>query len=288
MKTRFPSPWRIGRTCLLWMAALALVLASGCGSPMGPGQAGGPANEAAVWIEFPPAGETFPNQAIPLVAYATNEGEVAGIILAINGAGLPAGQMTSVSSDGSRRMARVDMTWQPPAEGQFTLTASSGGASTSVTFCVVTCQPGLPAATGYTPTPAPGDTATPLPFITLPPELPETVTPGTPGEVAVEFYASPSSVNAGNCATLHWDVSGTEQVYLDGAFVYFRGMQDYCPCESETHTLRVIAPDGASEDHSARIEVSGSCSAPPVTEPPPSDTDGPSVNAVYTFWEGGE
>ncbi|MFZ5908847.1 MAG: hypothetical protein ACOYYU_02380, partial [Chloroflexota bacterium] len=26
----------------------------------------------------------------------------------------------------------------------------------------------------------------------------------------------------------------------------------------------------------------------PVTEPPPSDTDGPSVNAVYTFWEGCE
>jgi hypothetical protein len=91
-------------------------------------------------------------------------------------------------------------------------------------------------------------------------------------EVTVSFYADPASVEAGSgCTTLHWDVVGTENVYLNGSFVYFKGMEEQCNlCESETHKLQVVKPDGSSEDHWATINVNGSCSAP-AEEPPPGD-----------------
>jgi hypothetical protein len=265
--------------CAALIFALFALTLSACGPQATVPQREGP----KTWIEYPPEGEVFTMGAIPITIYAADPAGVSSINVNVGGQSVPAGALKPLVNDST--LVRADLTWQPPGEGEYVITAAAaGGAPTSLRFCVVTCAPVATStpAPGDTPTPAPGETATPLPFVTLPPELPGTVTPGAPGEVTVEFYASPSQVNAGNCATLHWDVSGTDQVYLDGAFVYLRGMQEYCPCESETHTLRVIAPDGASQDYTARIEVSGSCSAPPATEPPteppPSDTDGPSVD----------
>jgi len=291
MKTRCPSFWMIGRACLPWAAALALVLVSGCTPPNYNRGSG----NATVWIEFPPNGQILPDQPVAIVIYATDDGGVTGLSLKVNGMTLPVQAPTRLSPDGY--MVRLDQTWYPlqPTQGQYTLTASTSGASASVTFCIVTCQTPPEIETGpdqtepyiavtptWTPTAA-------LPFITLPPDA-QPVTPGAPSAVTVEFYASPPYVNAGNCSTLHWDVSGTDQVYLDGAFVYFRGMQEYCPCETETHTLRVIDAGGASKDYTAGIEAYGSCSAPPVTEPPteppPSDTDGPNVDWSNLVFEG--
>ncbi|MFZ5908850.1 MAG: hypothetical protein ACOYYU_02395 [Chloroflexota bacterium] len=267
--------------------ALLVCMCASTFSACGP-QATVPQGEGPkTWIEYPPEGEVFTMGAIPITIYAANPAGVSSINVNVGGQSVPAGALKPLVNDST--LVRADLTWQPPGEGEYVITAAAGGgAPTSLHFCVVTCAPVNAPASGITDTPSPapaGVTVTP-PTITL---TPETAPPdASTDQVTVEFYASPSSVNAGNCATLHWDVSGTDQVYLDGAFVYFRGMQDYCPCESETHILRVIEPGGASKDYTARIEVSGSCSAPPVTEPPPSDTDGPSVNAVYTFWEGCE
>jgi hypothetical protein len=105
------------------------------------------------------------------------------------------------------------------------------------------------------------------------PQEPPPEAPAPSQEVTISFYADPASVQAGSgCATLHWDVKGTEQVYWNGTAVYFRGMEERCNlCEAETHKLQVVKTDGSSEDHWVTINVNGSCSAP--AEEPPSSGD---------------
>jgi hypothetical protein len=49
--------------------------------------------------------------------------------------------------------------------------------------------------------------------------------------------------------------------------------------------LRVVEYDGTTKDYYATINVSGSCYVPPTTQAPPSDTNGPTINGVYAFWE---
>ena len=103
--------------------------------------------------------------------------------------------------------------------------------------------------------------------------------------MTVSFYASPPYVNAGECTTLHWEVTGSETVYWNDTPVYYLGMEERCPCETESHKLHAVKSDGSTVEQWVTIDVYGSCSAP-VTEPPaPSDTSGPTINAVYAFWE---
>lgn len=280
------------QTPFMWIAVVMLVLLLS-----GFSLNGGPFQDSAttgteIWIEFPFNGIDLPNQTITFVIYATAADGVGGIELKVNGQSLPAGQMTSLSSDGGNLMMRLDQEWQPPAEGEYTLEAFASGASSSVTFCVVTCQPEGEIEIGPT-----GTTTATLPVITLPPnELTYTPTatlfPEQPsGEVSIEFFASPSSVDAGSCTTLHWDVVGSENVSLNGTPVYFRGMEERCPCETESHNLQVVKSDGSTVEEWVTIEAYGSCSEPPAeptptdTPPPPSDTTGPSFNSGYLIWE---
>ena len=241
------------------------------------------------WVEFPYTGSTLPMGPVTLVVYAADPGGISYIQLTINGEALPAMAVAPLTADGSTRLARIDHSWQPPAEGEYLVEAVGSSANGTVgqpgstRFCIVTCNPDLETETidvtpTWTPTPAPGVTITPTSTYTPPPPS---------ANVTVSFYASPSSVDAGSCATLHWDVKGTETVYLDGNSVYYLGMEEHCPCETESHTLRVIKPDGSSQDYYATIEAYGSCEAL-APEPPPvqSDTTGPTFNGVYAYWEG--
>lgn len=278
---------------------LALLL-SGCSG----GSAPALDSSAQAWVEYPYEGSTLPMAPLNFVVYAADPGGISYIHIKVNGESLPAYAALSMTVDGSTRLVRIDYPWTPPGEGEYRVEAAgvnnagTSGGFGSTRFCIVTCAPvnapptGMPAP-GASDTPAPAPSDTPIPFITLPPLVTPSLTLTSPPpspNVTVSFFADPPYVNAGNCATLHWDVSGTDQVYLNGSFVYFSGMEQRCPCESETHTLRVIAPDGTAQDYYARIDVYGSCDAPPSTEPPtepppPADTTGPSINAVYTFWD---
>jgi hypothetical protein len=234
------------------------------------------------WVEFPYEGSTLPMEPVTLVVYASDADGISHIQAAINGQALPVLAVAPMTTDHSTRLARADYSWQPPAEGAYVVEAAGVGISGaagqpgSTRFCIVTCRPVAAAQVSEaTPTPSPGETSTPS---TNPP-------PQASGDVTVEFYASPPYVNAGKCTTLHWDVIGSQTVQLNGASEYFRGMEERCPCETETHTLKVAKPDGSWKDYSVTIEAYGSCTAPPVEPPPPSDTAGPSINAVYAFWE---
>jgi hypothetical protein len=273
----------LGRLRVLSSLLAGLLFATAC---TGTGNA--PSSELNVgpqaWVEFPYEGSTLPMEPVTLVVYASDVGGVSHIQAAINGQALPGLAVAPMTTDGSTRLARADYSWQPPAEGEYVVEAVGVGANgttgqaSSTKFCVVTCRPATAAQVAEaTPTPSPGPSPTPSIG---------TASPQPSGDVAVEFYASPPYVNAGNCTTLHWEVIGSETVYFNGAPTYFRGMEERCPCETESHTLNVTKPDGSAQDYYVTIEAYGSCTAPPVEPPPPSDTTGPSINAVYAFWEG--
>jgi hypothetical protein len=270
--------------CTLCSTLVMLALLSGCSGLPAFEQSSNSGSGAQLWIEFPLDGQTLSNEATTFVVYGTAAEGASGISLKINGETLPAVAAYDLSSDGSRNMIRLEQAWIPPGEGEYTLEAAGvSGGSSSTRFCVVTCQPGTVAV-------APTSEVVSTPTdIQITPTLP-TVTPDTPTQVTVEFFANPSEVDAGSCSTMHWDVSGTETVYLDGTPVYVRGSQQSCPCESETHTLQVVKADGSTEDYYATISAYGSCyEAPPAestTAPPPADTSGPTIKSVGTFWEG--
>lgn len=252
-------------------------------------------SSAQAWVEYPYEGSTLPMGQVMLVVYAADPAGISYIHIKVNGQSLPAYAASPLTTDGSTRLVRIDYAWQPPGEGEYVVeaagvnTAGASGGFGSTRFCIVTCAPVA------TPTPAPGDTSTPDPFITLPPNMTvttpptQTLTPNTSADVTVEFFADPPYVNAGNCSALHWDVSGTDKVYLNGSSVYFRGTEQRCPCQTETNTLRVIKPDGTSQDYPVRIDVYGNCSAPvtdtPQPPPPPSDTSGPMFISGNLLWD---
>ncbi|MBI3161896.1 MAG: Ig-like domain-containing protein [Chloroflexi bacterium] len=259
------------------------------------------------WVEAPLAGSTLPMGPVTLVVYASSAEGISYIHIQVNGQSLPAVAAAPLTVDGSSRLVRVDYPWTPPGEGEYLVQAAgvnaagASGGSGSTRFCIVTCNPANPTSTPAaavetgTPTPA-GAPLQPTPAATT------TLTPVS-GMTTVQFYANPASINAGSCSTLEWNVTTNEtlSVYFSGDLVGASGRYETCPCQSETHTLRVVKMNGSSEDYYATVNVSGSCSLPtiqptsttvppptiepsPTLPPPPSDTSGPSINSVNATW----
>ncbi len=83
----------------------------------------------------------------------------------------------------------------------------------------------------------------------------------------IEFWSDDTSVDAGQCTTLHWNVAGVREVYLDDKAVNGRGKREVCPREPQSHTLTVIYQDRSAEDFPAFIDVSGSVDTPKLPEP---------------------
>lgn len=255
---------------------------------------------AEVWIEFPFGGIDLPNQAITFVVYASDANGVSGIELKVNGQTLPAGQLTALSSDGSSLMVRLDQTWQPPVEGEYTLEATAAGATASVTFCIVSCDEPVeeadePTATNtntpvadeptWTPSPTPADTSTPTSTAqptatstpTPSPSDTPTYTPTPYTESSAEFWVAPDYINSGECTTINWNVYGDFQtVFFEGSPVNASGSDSECPSESYTYQLQVVEMDSTYTDYWASVEV----------YVPPADSTGPTINYVTHFWEG--
>jgi hypothetical protein len=111
-----------------------------------------------------------------------------------------------------------------------------------------------PAATDTpTPTDGPTPTATPTPQPTATSQAGPTPTP------SVMFQADQENLNAGTCTTLRWRVERVQEVYLDGRVVSSADTTTVCPCEDETHTLRVLYKDDTKEDFDIALSVTGAC-----------------------------
>jgi len=95
---------------------------------------------------------------------------------------------------------------------------------------------------------------------------------------SAEFWAAPPYINSGECTTLNWNVSGDFQaVYFEGSTVNASGNDSECPAESYTYHLQIIEMDGSTADHWVSVDVS---------DPPPADTSGPSINWTDLVIEG--
>ncbi len=103
---------------------------------------------------------------------------------------------------------------------------------------------------------APAATATPAPpTATLPPP---TVAPAP----QVDFWVEATTVNAGSCTVLHWQVDYATAVYLDGAGVEGVGARQVCPAQAQTYTLRITHAGGELQQ-----QVSVMVQSPPTATP---------------------
>ena len=233
------------------------------------------------WIEYPPEGEVLAMGPIPIVVYAANSSGIASIDINISGQALPAGQLSSlVGGDGT--LVSTEVIWQPPAEGEYVIFASSGnGAPTTLRFCVVNCN-------GQTDKTPPEATFTPLP--TLAPDEPTRTPTPTATSTAiststsyskanVEFWAAPPYINEGECTTLNWNVTGNFMaVYLEGNTVNASGSDQECPTQSYTYQLHVDEMDNSTSIHIVEVEV--------YAAEVPEDTTGPTINWTNLSWSG--
>ncbi len=87
------------------------------------------------------------------------------------------------------------------------------------------------------------------------------------------FVVKPTTIVAGESATLEWTVTGASQIWLDGTSVAFTGTQTVSPTQTTTYVLHIVFPDGSTKDLSATLTVT----EPPVI--PPLDWD-PRLSAL--------
>ncbi len=74
----------------------------------------------------------------------------------------------------------------------------------------------------------------------------------------IDFRADSTTLNAGECTTLHWDIEQVREVYLDGQGVTGHNSKKVCPSATQTYTLKVIRQDGSQEERSMTIQVNTS------------------------------
>ena len=121
----------------------------------------------------------------------------------------------------------------------------------SAKYVVVACTENVPVVVAPTPPPP-----------TSPPPPPPTATPAT----AFNLRADRTTINAGECTTVRWDIDDIHAVYFDqgGGFQGVGGhdSRTVCPGSSTTYHLKVALDDGSEVVQSLAIQVIGTSSAP--------------------------
>ena len=99
-------------------------------------------------------------------------------------------------------------------------------------------------------------------------DFPITINVGNTGPVSINFWVDQSSINAGQCTTLRWDVQNAQAVFLNQgageAQVGGAAAVQICPANTTTYSLRVVRRDGGQETRQLIVNVS--------TAPPPGPT----------------
>jgi hypothetical protein len=76
-----------------------------------------------------------------------------------------------------------------------------------------------------------------------------------PPTVTVTFTANPTRIARGQCANLHWEVSGVQAVFLDGNGRVGMDDQQVCPTITTTYKLTVQLHSGELVDRSVTVQV---------------------------------
>jgi hypothetical protein len=138
------------------------------------------------------------------------------------------------------------------------------------------------------PPPPPPPTNTPAP----PPSLPTAPPPTAPPAPSTGLWADQTSLNAGQCTTLHWDYSGNKAVYISLAYGADKdqrpvtGSEQVCPSVTTTFAATVVMQDSSQQFPSLTIGVGGGgCGDPYITRFVPT-TDKVSAGEPFSiFWE---
>jgi hypothetical protein len=94
----------------------------------------------------------------------------------------------------------------------------------------------------------------------------------------VNFWADRTSLQQGECTTLHWDVEGAQAVYFDGEGVGGHDARERCPAETTAYRLRVDTACGSLErEVEVRVDIPLPL-APLLT----LDVTGPSIGPIGT------
>jgi hypothetical protein len=129
---------------------------------------------------------------------------------------------------------------------------------------------------------APPATATLEPTATPAPTETPTNTPVPPP--SINFGASRTTIVAGECVELNWQVEHVRAVYLDGNGVGGNGTHSACPAQTQTYELRVVSASGESR-HPVTINVVQPTQTPtstPTQPPPPTATPVPQTQPAAT------
>jgi hypothetical protein len=111
----------------------------------------------------------------------------------------------------------------------------------------------------------------------------------SPSSVSISFWADNTSIQSGQCTTLHWQVVNGKAVYLDqGSGEALVGGTDsiqICPTVTTTYVLRVERLDGGQEYRQVTVNVNSPTPAPSITTFTASSNE-VVVNACVTLrWE---
>jgi hypothetical protein len=228
------------------------------------------------WIDFPRDGAVIPvGASVTVVSHAYAEDGVAEVLLSVNGT---AYRRDPPAASGDT-LVEVRQEWVPTEPGLHTLEvraydaageiSGSDAITVRVTGEAIELPTEVPPATGV-PTEVPAATATPVPTDTPPPTatpvptLVPTLIPTPVPPPQVSFWVDDDSITAGDCTTLHWEVSWTTFVSVNGTEVAGTGTWSVCPASTTTYTIHAEGP-GGSVDQSITVNVS----APADTTPPP-------------------
>jgi uncharacterized protein YgiM (DUF1202 family) len=79
--------------------------------------------------------------------------------------------------------------------------------------------------------------------------------PALPGGATISFTASATTISAGQCTTLSWNVQNVQAVFLNGQGVVGQGSQTVCLTATTTYTLTVQFTDGTTTQRQITITV---------------------------------
>lgn len=225
------------------------------------------------WIDVPVDGLTVPEgQPVNIEGHAASTGGISQVEIWVNGELL----FTIESPPFENGLAHFSGSWTPPGPGEHTIQVVAFG------------MDGEASQPDYTRVIVGGDKGTevpPTPVVTYTPTPVRTLTPTTfPGAI-IQFWAEPSTIQAGACSTISWHTEYVLKVVFGGIERDFDGSEQVCLCENQSYPLIITHLDNSEAIRTVDITVTGSCVTPTVptptsTSPPPDTTPPPAPSPV--------
>jgi hypothetical protein len=266
--------WKHKLLSLIFLIVLT-GLGAGCDRPASPGG-------TDVWIDVPVSGRTVPeNTSLEINGHAASREGVSRVEIWINGD--LQYELTGLST--VDELSRFSQPWTPPGPGEYTIQVLAIGNDGTPSEPDVTriqvgggemeeAQPEEEAEVPDAPTLTPTFTPTP------------TATPTTAPEVVIDFWAEPSTVQAGSAVTIFWHVENVQTVIFGGVQQAFDGSYTDTLCEDAVYRLTVVHQDGTDEERVLSVDVQGTCATPTFTPTPEEDKTPPTAPALLKPQDG--